>query len=281
MMLAPEVITRRRARNDSIVVGWSPSPNVEPGSIRSTRTPTVGARVTYTLNVANAGPDAATGVKVRELMPTGLSLVSATASLGAYDATSGIWDIGTVGSGERQTLTIVATVTRMGSIVNRAEVLASDVADPNSTPGKWNPGENDQASAPLIAHHIPAVLAIVKQLPETASQGQLVNYTVTVKNISKVPVYNARLTDSLPSGTSLVRMPVNGRFSRGLLSWNLGTMAPGASRTVRVTVKVGTGTTGNHRTHAEALGVNARAVQTSPSIRVTDSSSTASVPVAG
>ena len=60
--------------------------------------------------VTNQGPDAATNVFIIDRLPAGLTFVAATPSQGAYNATAGIWAVGTVTAGAPQTLQIRATV---------------------------------------------------------------------------------------------------------------------------------------------------------------------------
>src|SRR5205085_2356298 len=60
----------------------------------SDATPNVGDTITITTTLSNAGPDAATSVSVADLLPAGLSLVSATPSQGTYDSASGLWSPG-------------------------------------------------------------------------------------------------------------------------------------------------------------------------------------------
>ena len=76
----------------------------------SDATPNVGDQITFTITLTNAGPDAATGVQVTDLLPAGLTFVSATPSQGTYDHVTGVWTVGTVSPGAPQTLTITATV---------------------------------------------------------------------------------------------------------------------------------------------------------------------------
>ena len=52
--------------------------------------PDAGSNITYTIVVSNAGPDAATGVEVLDLLPTGVTYNSSTPLQGAYDAVSGM-----------------------------------------------------------------------------------------------------------------------------------------------------------------------------------------------
>jgi uncharacterized repeat protein (TIGR01451 family) len=73
-------------------------------------TPNVGDVITLTVTLTNSGPADATGVKVTDALPAGLLFQSATASQGTYDEGTGVWNVGTVGEGDSETLTIEATV---------------------------------------------------------------------------------------------------------------------------------------------------------------------------
>ena len=108
--------------------------------------PRLGTNVTFTINLQNVGPDAATHVAVADLLPPGLSYVSALPTQGNYDSSTGIWTVGTVPNHGNATLSVVALVIGQGVKTNTAQVGASDQYDPNSTPGNSNPSEDDQAS---------------------------------------------------------------------------------------------------------------------------------------
>ena len=51
----------------------------------SNPTPNVGDTITFTVTLTNNGPNAATSVQVTDLLPAGLTFVSATPSQGTYD----------------------------------------------------------------------------------------------------------------------------------------------------------------------------------------------------
>ncbi|MEU8193140.1 DUF11 domain-containing protein [Microbispora amethystogenes] len=79
---------------------------------------TVGETVTYRVAVANAGPNDATGVVVKDVLPANLTLLSATASAGAY--VNGKWTVGTVASGAAATLVVRAKAVAVGETFNTA-----------------------------------------------------------------------------------------------------------------------------------------------------------------
>jgi len=71
-----------------------PPPEPEPGR----------CKIIWTVTVTNKGPGDATGVEVTDLLPAGLTFVSATASQGSYDETTGLWTVGDLASGATATL---------------------------------------------------------------------------------------------------------------------------------------------------------------------------------
>ncbi|MCU7495074.1 MAG: choice-of-anchor A family protein [Ignavibacteria bacterium] len=77
--------------------------------------PKNGDRVSFTVTLSNDGPDAAHGVVVSDLLVQGLDFISATASQGSYDKTTGAWNVGTVDSKASASLVVVVKV-NAGSI---------------------------------------------------------------------------------------------------------------------------------------------------------------------
>ena len=76
-----------------------------------------------------------TGVFVNDVLPTGVTYDSDTTSGGAYDASTGVWLIGTMNAGDIQTLTITALVTigNSGGTVTNIASVDSGTWDPNRT----------------------------------------------------------------------------------------------------------------------------------------------------
>ena len=115
----------------------------------SNATPASGNAISYTLSVTNSvsSPSAASGVTVLDVLPMGVTFVSAT-GFGSYDSVSGIWSVGSIPVGTTRTLTIDVTITAgLGTTIqNEAEINSSSVTDLDSIPGNSSTNEDDDAA---------------------------------------------------------------------------------------------------------------------------------------
>ena len=112
-------------------------------------TPAVGLNVVFDVSVTNDGPRDATGVEVTDLLPSGYTYVSDNSG-GNYNSGTGVWTVGNLNNGNSSTLQITATVNGSGIFFNSAEVTASDLNDPDSTPNNDVASEDDQASVSTV-----------------------------------------------------------------------------------------------------------------------------------
>ncbi len=105
-------------------------------------TPCAGEQITYTITATNLDKKhKAKGLKIVDVLPTGLDLVSTDTSKGDYDSEDGVWDLEKLKKKKSETLTLIATVTGTGTITNTATYIGSDNPDPNPA--------NDVATAVL------------------------------------------------------------------------------------------------------------------------------------
>jgi uncharacterized repeat protein (TIGR01451 family) len=111
----------------------------------------VGKNVTYTISVANNGPSDATGVSVKDLVPTGMAFVSAAPGQGSFNAVTGVWNVGNVAVGQTVTAGITMSAQKAGAIVDTAQVWAANEPDVDSTPANSVGAEDDQASVTVDA----------------------------------------------------------------------------------------------------------------------------------
>ncbi|NDJ62199.1 MAG: DUF11 domain-containing protein, partial [Chloroflexi bacterium] len=208
-------------------------------------TPAEGDQVTFTVTLTNNGPDAATNVVIADPLPTGLTLVNATSTLGTYNGLTGDWALNAIGIGASETLTLVANVdlgTASTMLTNTASLTAVDQMDTNPS--------NDSASAAVtvspmgcfIPNPIPDgntaafVQAIIDANDETLCPGpDTINlapngsYSFTLPGV-------ADADEALPTITSVITISGNSaiiqRSSMASLTFRLFTIANGGNLTL-------------------------------------------------
>ncbi|UOF16265.1 Ig-like domain-containing protein [Lysobacter capsici] len=196
----------------------------------SNPTPTVGTNVTFTVTVANAGPSAAVATNVTDQLPAGYTFVSATPSVGTYNAGTGVWAVGTLASGANATLQIVATVLPTGPYANTATATSSST-DPT-------PGNNTATSTPVPVAS--ADLAVTKTASSaTPTVGTNITFTVTVSNNGPSAAAGVNVNDQLPAGYTFVSAtPSVGTYNAGTGVWAVGALASGANATLQIVATV-------------------------------------------
>jgi uncharacterized repeat protein (TIGR01451 family) len=115
-----------------------------------------GSNVIYTLTVTNAttSPSTATGIAIRDVLPAGVSYVSATGT-GTYNSGTGTWAVGSLAPGANAAIAITVNVTAgTGTITNSAEIIASSVIDPDSIVNNGLTTEDDYSAASFTATRV-------------------------------------------------------------------------------------------------------------------------------
>ena len=176
--------------SDARSINASPAADLRVTKAVSNPAPGVGMLVTYTIAVTNLGPDAATSADVSDLLPTGVAVVSATASQGSYDAGTGIWTLGAVPVTRTGILTVTGLVTGQGTLVNTATRRSSTPVDPNAA--------NDTGTATLSSSVV-ADLSLTKtpSVP-VAATGSTFTWTIAVVNHGPSTALGASVADAFP-----------------------------------------------------------------------------------
>lgn len=195
-------------------------------------TPTVGANVVFTIRINNAGPDNATGVQVRDILPSNYSYVSDDSG-GQYNNSTGIWNVGTVNNGVTRTLRITATLVSSSIAINWAEVWRSDQVDIDSVPGNNSTNTDDDASAPFADLRLDQTVS-----PPYPGLNTNFTYTITVTNDGTVGTTGIQVRDKLPTGVTYVSHSGPGSYSTTTGLWTVGTLATNASASLTITAQI-------------------------------------------
>lgn len=150
---------------------------------------------TWTITVANAGPDPATNVVLTDNF-TGGTFVSAAPSQGTCAGTGPVTcTLGTIASGGTATVTLTLNGNTVGNITNSASVTATET-DPNAG--------NNSAAATTTPVTAASDLSIAVSGPTgTVNSGSAVAYVIAVTNNGPDAASGATVTDTLPSGTTM------------------------------------------------------------------------------
>ncbi len=193
----------------------------------SNPTPNVGDTITYTVTARDAGPSAATGVTVQDLLPAGVTFVSATPSRGSYNSGTGTWTIGNLGLSTAQTLVIQATVASPNPSTNTATITHSDQFDPNTG--------NDSASVVVTPQQADLALAKTVSNP-TPNVDDTITYTITLTDHGPNNATSVQVTDLLPAGVSFVSAETSqGTYLSSTGLWNVGTVTTSVPQTLVLT----------------------------------------------
>jgi uncharacterized repeat protein (TIGR01451 family) len=207
--------------------------------------------------ISNTGNAPAANVVLVDVLPSQVTFTSASSTQGSCTyatATRTVTcNIGTIAPGSSVTVSI--------TVKPREEGTLNDTA--NVTAGQWDPALGNSSAS---VNGLQAIKQVDLSVSKTDSAdpifvGDNTTYTMVVKNSNTaINATGVALTDNLPSGMTfvsattsqgaLVTPPVG---STGIVTANIGTMAPNATVTVTVTVK---GATAGLQTNAAQVAGN-------------------------
>jgi uncharacterized repeat protein (TIGR01451 family) len=212
----------------------APAPNcsvINSGLVHMTKTmpaeTSLGQPFTYELKPMAVG--CAGNVAVTDQIPEGASLV-ATEPQASVSGNTLVWNLGNMDAGESRTLKVTVKPEREGALASCATVKADPRVCAKTVVGKPR-------------------LAIDKTGPEVAQLGSDVAYNIVVKNVGTAVAKNVVVADKVPAGLGGVRE----------IPTTVGDLAPGASKTIPVTLKAAE--RGRHCNVAVATASNTASVE--------------------
>ena len=160
-----------------------------------------GTNFSYALSVANRGPATSPAVTLTDVLPPGVSAISATATQGSCTGTTTVTcQLGEMLRGRRIEIGILATAPNSipvpNPMINSASVTTGGPLD-------FDPSDNTATEPTTVAPPI-ADLAIVKTLATPAIPGLSATYTILVTNNGPSDVTGASVVDAFPGAFGAV-----------------------------------------------------------------------------
>jgi uncharacterized repeat protein (TIGR01451 family) len=106
-------------------------------------------------------------------------------------------------------------------------------------------------------------LSVTKSGPRRALAGSGVGYVIRVRNTGEATLRDVAVTDDLPAGMSLARMPSGARLRSGRVVWTIPSLKPGATRVLRVAVRLDADASGRRCNRAGVVAGTLRRVASS------------------
>jgi uncharacterized repeat protein (TIGR01451 family) len=185
--------------------------------------------------IKNTGSGTAREVTITEPLPVGMATVEGGSEVK--------FEVGSLRSGQSQTLTAQLKASRTGTFVGKATAFSTANAQVESV------------AMPVTIRK--AVLAIDRSGPERIYLGRAVTYEISVQNKGDGAAAGAVLENVLPSGVTNIQATPVAEVSGAKLTWTLGTIAANSSKTVRVSFKPATPGILNSTATAAAHGTEA------------------------
>uniref|UniRef100_UPI00261057FD T9SS type B sorting domain-containing protein n=1 Tax=uncultured Aquimarina sp. TaxID=575652 RepID=UPI00261057FD len=207
--------------------------------------PNEGDTINYSIIVRNDGTEQATQLTVNDLLPTGITYVSNTPTIGSYDNVTGDWVIGTLDAGVTAILTITVTVDTgtSGTAINNVITFTMDQTDPDSS-------NNDLEEEINVVGEIDLVVSKSIVEPGPYVLGGIYTYSIIVANSGPAQATNVTITDQLPAGITYVSdTPDQGIYDNTTGIWTIGTIPADDLRMLTISFSVDAGTANQNITN--------------------------------
>lgn len=201
--------------------------------------------IPFKFTVTNSGTGTAANVVIRDELPEGLTTVDGQRIISI--------PVGPLQAGQSATQTVMVKAARTGAYENQAFATAD--------------GDLRAESETVAIRVTQPVLKIEKTASrEEQYVGRRIEYTIKVTNSGDAVAQNTVITDTIPAGAQEVRISQPGQLAGSQAVWNLGDLAPKASRSV--TISYLPATIGQLTNTAKAEAACAQAVTASSRVKI-------------
>jgi uncharacterized repeat protein (TIGR01451 family) len=195
--------------------------------------------ITYTITYKNTGTGTAGHVWINDTIPADTTFVSASPGYTSVSGDTYTWHITNVATGA-YTITIKVRVDT--GTPDKTSLLNKVTLDYTDANGHVYPQESDTATVLVTA---PKMTIVKTADVSTADPGDIITYTLTVKNVGTGVAAHVWINDTIPSDTTFVSAsPTYTSVSGGTYTWHY-TNVGAKTITITLKVRVNTGTPDN------------------------------------
>ncbi len=193
----------------NLVLAKSATIEQEPGEV-----------VQYSLIVQNSGDAPASGVVVRDPIPSSIVEPGSISGGGSVQAAEVVWNLGVLNAGESRTLTWQG---RIDANIPPSVAQVVNIATASDSSGRT-------AQAQAATQVIRPGLQLVKSATTQVWPGGQVEYEITVQSIGQATLRNLLIRDPLPAYVlNPTAVSHGGQLQGADLVWSLDPLAPGAT----------------------------------------------------
>lgn len=188
--------------------------------------------IEYRFEVTNTGTGSVQGVTIADELPSGLT---------SGGNSSINFNVGDLAPGQSRQFTATANASKTGTFTNMATASGSGA-------GAVTASSNEVRTVVKAPK-----LTIDKRGNTEQFIDRTARYSITVKNTGNGVARNTRIVDTLPAGSRFIGADNGGTNSGQQVTWSLGDLAPGATKTVNMQLTASTSGTFRNVATAQAF----------------------------
>ncbi|MFN0131137.1 MAG: hypothetical protein ACKVW3_01170 [Phycisphaerales bacterium] len=170
------------------------------------------------LEVKNTGSGAAENIVIKDALPAGLTTTDGKTNVEI--------PVGTLATGEAKSFNVALKAAKTGRFENMAQATAAGGLTA------------DSAKVAVVVRQ--PVLTIDAKCSDRVFVNRDMTSTFTIKNTGDGACANTTVSVPLPDGATFVRASAGGAAAGNAVNWNLGTVAPGETKTIELVTKATT-----------------------------------------
>jgi uncharacterized repeat protein (TIGR01451 family) len=191
-----------------------------------------GGVLTYSLVVTNSGGLSAQNVILTDVLPDKYTYISSNPP-GSLSGGNIFWNLNSLTGGGNTSVSVTVRVN--DGVANETPLINTAIVNWQDAQGNSHgPASSNLTTTIYTVPH----LTVIKRGPSIANPGINCTYSITLVNSSSAAATSVTLVDYIPAGMNYISSSPSGVFIGDNVTWNLGTVAGGATSSVSIILQV-------------------------------------------